>query len=30
MQTIQTPRIQPVEVGFTPIPTRIKDTPLSS
>lgn len=27
MQTIQTPRVQPVEVGFTPIPTRIKDTP---
>jgi Flp pilus assembly protein TadD len=27
MQTIQTPRIQPVDVGFTPIPTRIKDTP---
>lgn len=27
MQTIQTPRVQPVEVGFSPIPTRIKDTP---
>lgn len=27
MQTIQTPRVQPVEVGFGPIPTRIKDTP---
>lgn len=27
MHTIQTPRVQPVEVGFTPIPTRIKDLP---
>src|SRR5262245_16995913 len=27
MQTIQTPRVQPLEVGFAPIPTRIKDTP---
>ena len=27
MQTIQTPRVQPIEVGFSPIPTRIKDTP---